>query len=88
MTPFEIRLELVKLAKDMLSEEFQSKRSLVEQDWGNQVAAAMNKQAANPDTPLPETPKFPTYFTENDIVERASVLNEFISNGQFLPTRL
>ena len=88
MTPFEIRLELVKLAKDMLSEEFQSKRSLVEQDWCNQVAVAMNKQAANPETPLPETPKFPTYFTENDIVERASVLNEFISSGKHAPNRL
>ena len=77
MTPFEIRLELVKLAKDMLGDEFHSKRGLAEAEWNNQVAVAMNNQTA-----LPETPKFPEYFTEYDVINKASRLNEFISNGK------
>jgi hypothetical protein len=83
MTPFEIRLELVKLARDMLNDEYHSKRGLVETDWNNQVMSAMNNQKA-----LPDTPAFPQYFTEEDVIVKASRLNEFISNGQFLPTKL
>jgi hypothetical protein len=88
MTPFEIRLELVKLAKEMLSEEYKAKRSDIEQEWSNEVCVAMNAMANNPSNPLPPTPTFPKYFTEDDVVLKASSLNEFISNGQFLPTKL
>jgi hypothetical protein len=83
MTPFEIRLELVKLARDMLNDEYHSKRGFVETDWNNQVQSAMHNQKA-----LPDTPEFPQYFTEEDVIVKASRLNEFISNGQFLPTKL
>lgn len=85
MTPYEVRLELVKLARDILGEEYQSKRSLIEQEWCNQVSVAMNSMATNPETALPTTPKFPTYFTEQDIIRKASALNEFISNGKYEP---
>lgn len=88
MTPFEIRLELVKLAKDMLNEEFQAKRSMIEQEWSNEVCVAMNAMANNPNTPLPPAPTFPQYFSEDDVVQKAICLNEFISTGKYAPTRL
>ena len=77
MTPFEIRLELVKVARDMLNDEYHSKCRFVETDWNNQVAVAMNNQTA-----LPDTPTLPQYFTEEDVIVKASHLNEFISNGK------
>jgi len=77
MTPFEIRLELVKLARDMLNDEYHSKRGFVEIGWNNQVQSAMQNQKA-----LPDTPEFPQYFTEEDVIVKASRLNEFISNGK------
>lgn len=76
MTPFEIRLELVKLAKEMLSEEYHSKRNLIEQEWNNDVHSAMNA-SCDP----PKAPTLPDYFSEEDIIERAQRLNEFISLG-------
>ena len=88
MTPFEIRLELIKVARDMLSEEYKAKRSDVEQEWSNEVCVAMNAMAKNPETVLPTTPEFPKYFTEDDVVLKASCLNEFISTGYFTPTKL
>ena len=33
MTPFEIRLELLKMARDMLSEEYHGKREVVNSGW-------------------------------------------------------
>jgi len=33
MTPFEIRLELLKMAKDMLSEDYHGKREVISNDW-------------------------------------------------------
>jgi len=80
MTPFEIRLELVKLAKDMLSEEYHSKRNMVEQEWNNEVGAAINVSREPP-----KAPTLPNYFSEHDVIAKAISLNEFISgNKQFL----
>ena len=33
MTPFEIRLELLKMAKEMLTEDYYGKREQVSNDW-------------------------------------------------------
>lgn len=77
MTPYEIRLELVKLAKEMLSEDFYSRRSAVERDWDARCSRAMSDK-----TELPPQPQFPEYFAEKDVIEKAISLNEFISNGK------
>ena len=75
MTPFEIRLELLKMAKDLLVEEFHGKKDLIQQDWAFKVEQAKIKGDA-----IPDTPSLPAYPTENDIVNKAASLNGFVSN--------
>ena len=74
MTPFEIRLELLKMAKDMLVEEYYGKKEQVSNDWQVRVESARNAGGVPP-----EHPSMPTYPTESDIVAKATQLNGFVS---------
>jgi hypothetical protein len=74
MTPFEIRLELLKMAKDMLVEEYYGKKEQVQQDWQVRVEAARHNGSAPP-----EHPALPNYPTEADVVAKATQLNGFVS---------
>ena len=40
LTPFEIRLELLKMAKDMLADEYYGKREQISNDWATKVESA------------------------------------------------
>ena len=75
MTPFEIRLELLKLAKDMLEQDYQAKRETVQNNW--QVASENARQQGQP---LPVMPEFPPYPSETDIMAKAQNMNTFVSN--------
>lgn len=75
-TPFEIRLELLKMAKEMLEQDYFSKREQISSDWNSQVNAAMNSNIAPP-----VHPGFPEYPSELDIIQKAHVLNSFISKS-------
>lgn len=75
-TPFEIRLELLKMAKEMLEQDYFGKREQISSDWNTKVSAALN----NNETP-PEHPMFPNYPSELEIIEKAQVLNSFISRA-------
>ena len=79
MTPFEIRLELLKMAKDMLVEEYYGKKEQVTQDWQVRVENARHAGSAPP-----EHPPLPTYPTEADVVAKATQLNGFVSQ---IPTQ-
>jgi hypothetical protein len=74
MTPFEIRLELLKMAKDMLVEEYYGKKEQVSHDWQARVDSARHAGSAPP-----EHPPMPSYPTEADIVAKATQLNGFVS---------
>ena len=74
MTPFEIRLELLKMAKDMLVEEYYGKKEQVQQDWQVKVDNARHNGSVPP-----EHPAMPTYPTEADVVAKATQLNGFVS---------
>lgn len=74
MTPFEIRLELLKMAKDMLVEEYFGKREQVSQDWQVKVENARHAGSVPP-----EHPALPSYPTEADVVAKAAALNGFVS---------
>jgi hypothetical protein len=74
MTPFEIRLELLKMAKDMLVEEYYGKKEQVTQDWQVKVENARHAGSAPP-----EHPPLPSYPTEADVVAKATQLNGFVS---------
>lgn len=71
-SPYEIRLDLLRLAKESLFEPYFYERSNLEQQW----SAARD---VNPSAPFPSMPKAPT--TE-DIIAEAKKLNEFISKAE------
>ena len=75
LTPFEIRLELLKMAKEMLTEEYYGKRDQISQDWQVKVESAkLNGQQ------IPDHPAIPPYPTEIDVINTAQSLNGFVSN--------
>jgi hypothetical protein len=75
LTPFEIRLELLKMAKDMLTEEYYGKREVVSNDWQTKVESAKINGGT-----IPDHPGYPSYPVEQDIIIKAQVLNGFVSN--------
>lgn len=74
MTPYEIRLELLKMAKDMLTDDYHTKRDSLQQLWHTQVDSAKIAGSTSPD--YPALPAFPT---EDEIVKKAEALNQFVS---------
>ena len=75
LTPFEIRLELLKMARDMLTEEYYGKRDQLSHDWQVKVESAkLNGQV------VPDHPALPPYPTESEIIAKAQALNGFVSN--------
>jgi hypothetical protein len=69
-TPYEIRFQLLEMAKDLLMQDFFSKKESVMQEWHM-------KLEVDKSTPLPEIASFPN---ESDIIAKAKLLNSFISN--------
>jgi hypothetical protein len=74
MTPFEIRLELLKMAKEMLTEDYYGKRDQISNDWQIKVEVAKLNGGA-----VPDHPGFPPYPNEADIIAKATTLNGFVS---------
>ena len=75
LTPFEIRLELLKMAKELLLEDYNSSKERLINEWHVKVESAkLNGQT------IPDHPDFPTYPSETDIIAKAQALNGFVSN--------
>lgn len=75
LTPFEIRLELLKMAKELLMEEYTSNKDRLINEWQVKVESAkLNGQV------IPDHPAFPSYPNETDIINKAQSLNGFVSN--------
>jgi hypothetical protein len=74
MTPFEIRLELLKMAKDMLTEDYYGKREVVSNEYSTKCEIARIHG-----TEVPAHPGFPAYPSEADIIAKANALNGFVS---------
>jgi hypothetical protein len=75
MTPFEIRLELLKMAKDMLNDEYYGKREVISNEWSTKVEVAKINGGE-----MPVHPGFPAYPSELEIISKAQTLNGFVSN--------
>ncbi len=78
---FEIRLELLKMAKEMLEQDWHAQREAVMSDYNNRVGFAHAKAEACgfQNTELPDTPTFKAFPTEAEIIAKAKTLNEFIA---------
>lgn len=74
MTPFEIRLELLKMAKDMLTEDYYGKREVISNEYSSKCEVARIHG-----TEVPAHPGFPAYPSEADIIAKANALNGFVS---------
>jgi hypothetical protein len=74
MTPFEIRLDLLKMAQAMLEQDYFGKREQISNDWNVKVENARHAGQSPPDHP-----GFPPYPTEADIIAKAAILNGFVS---------
>lgn len=80
MTPFEIRLELLKMARDMLEQDYYAEREKVSNVYAVECdVAKIHGQA------VPKHPGFPPYPSETDIIKKATELNVFVSQ---IPTTL
>ena len=80
LSPYEVRLELLKMAKDMLVEDYYSSREKISNEWA--LKADIAKIHGNP---IPEHPGYPAYPSEADIITKATALNGFVSQ---IPTTL
>lgn len=73
-SPFELRMDMITMAKDMLEKQFEVNRKIAETTWNMAVEAAKATQAAMP--AFPTEIKYPTY---EEIVALAQKMNVFVS---------
>ena len=74
MTPFEVRLELLKMAKEMIEIDYFAERERISNDWNLQCEVAKDANQ----TP-PEHPPFPPFPSAEEIIEVAQQLDGFAS---------
>jgi hypothetical protein len=75
-SPFKIRLELLQMAKDLLMDEYYTKKETALEHWRE---VNNNSSAKGNAVSFPEMPPYPT---ELDILRKASILNDFISKAK------
>lgn len=76
---YEIRLELLKMAKEMLEQDWHAQREIALTEYNNRVGLAHAKAENAIDVELPSSPTLKTFPTESEIIAKARVLNEFIN---------
>ena len=74
MSPFEIRLELLRMAKDMLESDYFGEREKIANQFAMDCDAAKAKGAEPP-----KHPGYPKYPSEAEIINKATTLNGFVS---------
>lgn len=76
-----VRLELLKMAKEMLEQDWHAQRESVMSDYSNRVDVARGKAESVEfaTVELPAAPVFRSFPTEEEIIKKAKVLNEFIN---------
>lgn len=76
MTPYEIRLDLLKMAREMLEIDYHSQKQKLIDEWHMNASKAMEEKLK-----LPSHPTLPAFPSEDQIIEKAKKLNSFVSNG-------
>jgi len=77
-TPYEIRFDLLTLAKEILFEPIHNKRGDIRDEFFAKRETVPGAEDKVPKIPFPEMPDFPT---SADIIAEAEKLNRFVSNG-------
>ena len=79
---YAIRLELLKMAKEMLEQDWHAHRDAAMTDYNTRVgfAHAQGEAAGFQNATLPSTPTFKPFPTEAEIIAKARALNDFISS--------
>jgi hypothetical protein len=68
---YQIRLELLKMAKEMLEQDWHAQRDAVMTDY--------HTKASRDENFIPAPPTFKSFPTEEEIIKKAKVLNEFVA---------
>jgi hypothetical protein len=74
LTPFEIRLELLKMAKDIMQEDYKGKREVIANEYASKC-----DHAKIHGTDVPAHPGYPAFPNEVEIISKAQTLNGFVS---------
>lgn len=76
-----IRLDLLKMAKEMLEQDWHAQRDTLQQHWQHEVELAKIKAQAKDSLveSIPTAPTLKSFPTEAEIIKKAKVLNEFIN---------
>ena len=75
-TPYEVRLEVLKMSQDVSMQHYYANRDALIDNWQSQVETARIRNEVPPE--MPALPEFPS---EQAIVEKAQFLSEFINNN-------
>lgn len=78
---YEIRLELLKMAKEMLEQDWHGQREMMLTKFNNQVSVAHSRADKDgwENTDFPDFPQLKPFPSESEIIAKARVLNEFIN---------
>lgn len=78
---YEIRLELLKMAKEMLEQDWHAQRDAVMTDYSTKVgfATAKAENTGFLNSEMPAAPTFKPFPTEEEIIKKAKTLNEFVA---------
>ena len=74
MNAFQLRLELLKMAKEMLESDYFGKREIIANQFAMDCDDAKSKGEITP-----KHPGFPNYPAESEIITKATSLNAFLS---------
>ena len=78
---YTIRLELLKMAKEMMEQDWHANRDMLRAQWEQEVNLVQIRAHAvdQPVESVPAQPTFRPFPTEEQIIKKAKVLNEFIN---------
>jgi hypothetical protein len=78
---YEIRLELLKMSKEMLEQDWHAHRDMIRAQWEQEVNLVQIRAHAvdQPVESVPTQPTFRPFPTEEEIIKKAKVLNEFVA---------
>lgn len=78
---YEIRLELLKMAKEMLEQDWHAQRDAVMTDYNHKVSFAHGQaeSVGFQNATMPVAPTFRPFPSEDEIIKKAKVLNEFVA---------